>query len=73
VRVRPGAANAIYVEFDHTRWFSAGPPVSFDARSLMRVGESHGFPVYATHPDDSTIYVPIARGMDTLAPYRKRR
>ena len=73
VRVRSGAANAIYVEFDHARWFTAGPPISLDARSLTRVGESHGFPVYAAHPGDSTIYVPIAQGMDTVAPYSKRR
>ncbi len=71
-RVRPGAPNAIYVEFDNARWFSAGPPVSLDLRSMTRVGESHGFPVYAAHRGDSTIYVPIAQGVDTVAPYRKR-
>ncbi len=73
VRVRPDAANAIYVEFDHARWFSAGLPVPLDRRSLTRVGESHGFPVYAAHPGDKTIYVPIAQGVDAFAPYRRRR
>ena len=33
----------------------------------------HGFPVYAARPGDTTIYVPIARGMDTLAPYARKK
>jgi hypothetical protein len=72
-RIRPGSPNAIYVEFDNARWFSAGTPVSLDVRSLARVGESHGFPVYAVRPGDSTIYIPIAQGVDTYARYSKRR
>lgn len=72
-RIRPGAANAIYFEFDNTRWFSAGPPVSLDVRTLTQVGESRGFPVYATRRGDTTIYVPIARGADTFGRYSKRR
>lgn len=73
VRVRPGAANAIYFEFDNARWFSDGPPVSLDVRALTQVGESHGFPVYAARAGDTTIYVPIARGADTFGRYSKRR
>lgn len=72
-RIRPDSANAIYFEFDNSRWFSAGPPVSIDVRSLTQVGESHGFPVYAARIGDTTIYVPIARGMDTLVPYSRRK
>lgn len=72
-RIRPGSANAIYFEFDNARWFIAGAPVSLDVRSLTQVGESHGFPVYAARPGDTTIYVPIARGMDTLAPYARKK
>jgi hypothetical protein len=72
-RVRPGAANGIYVEFDNARWFSIGPPVSLDVRTLTRIGDSHGFPVYAARRGDSTIYVPIAQGVDTFVPYAKRR
>lgn len=72
-RIRPTSSNAIYVEFDNARWFSAGPPVSLDVRTLTRIGESNGFPVYAVRPGDSTIYVPIARGLNTFAPYSKRK
>jgi hypothetical protein len=72
-RIRPGSANGIYFEFDNARWFSAGLPVSIDVRSLTQVGESHGFPVYAARPGDTTIYVPIARGMDALAMYSRRK
>jgi hypothetical protein len=72
-RIRPGSANAIYFEFDNAPWFIAGAPVSLDVRSLTQVGESHGFPVYAARPGDTTIYVPIARGMDTLAPYARKK
>jgi hypothetical protein len=73
LRIRPESPNAIYVEFDNVRWFSAGSPVSLDGRSLTRVGESHGFPVYAARPGDSTIYIPIALGVDSYARYAKKR
>jgi hypothetical protein len=61
------------VEFDHARWFSSGPPESLDLRTLNRVGEWHGFPVYSTQGAANTIYIPIAQGLDALAPYSKRR
>lgn len=73
VPIRRGSPNAIYVEFDNVRWFSAGPPVPLDARSLTRIGESHGFPVYAARPGDSTIYIPIAQGVDSYGRYSRRR
>ncbi len=73
IRIRPESPNAIYVEFDHRRWFSAGTPISLDARSLTQVGESHGFPVYAARPGDSTIYIPIAMGVDSYARYARKR
>jgi hypothetical protein len=72
-RIRRGAPNAIYVEFNGAHWFSAGPPVSLDVRSLTRIGDAHGFPVYSVRPGDSTIYIPIATGIDAYAPYSKRR
>ena len=71
-RIRRGSANAIYIEYDNARWFIAGPAVSVDVRSLTQVGESRGFPVYAARSSD-TIYVPIARGMDTVVPYSRQK
>lgn len=73
LRARPGAANAAYVEFDNARWFSAGPPVSMDARSLTQVGETHGFPVYSARRGDGTIYIPIAQGADTFGVYSRKK
>jgi hypothetical protein len=72
-RIRPEAANAIYFEFENARWFSAGAPVSLDVRSLTQIGESHGFPVYVARPGDTTIYVPIARGVDTFGRYTRNK
>ena len=71
-RVRRPASNGIFVEYDRARWFSSGPPESMDLRTLNRIGEWHGFPVYAAKGVESTIYIPIAQGLDALAPYSKR-
>jgi hypothetical protein len=72
--VRPGAANAMFVEFNNDRWFINGPPVLLESRMLTRVGQSHGFPVYmARNTRNSTIYVPVAQGMESLARFSKRK
>jgi len=68
----PRASNGIFVEYDRARWFSSGPPQSLDLRTLDRIGEWHGFPVYAAKGVDNTIYIPVAQGLDALAPYSKR-
>jgi hypothetical protein len=73
LQIRRGAANGIFVEFNKSRWFNSGPPVTLDAR-LAQIGEFHGFPVYAArNGGNSTIYIPVAKGMDALAPYSKRK
>ena len=73
-RVRPQTANGIFVEFQNGRWYSSGPPALLDPRALTQIGDWHGFPVYvASGAGDSTIYIPIARGLELLAPYSKRR
>lgn len=71
-RIRRQASNGIFVEYDNARWFSSGPPESLDLRTLNRVGEWHGFPVYVARGGENTIYIPIAQGLDALAPYSKR-
>ena len=71
--IRRGAANGIYMEFNDARWFISGQPVSLDVGRLMQVGETQGFPVYATARGASTIYVPISRGSDSYAPYSRRK
>ena len=73
-RIRPKAANGIFVEFNSGRWYSSGPPVSLAPGVLTRIGEWYGFPVYvAAGAGDSTIYIPVAQGLEVLAPYSKRR
>lgn len=72
--IRPGAANGIFVEFENRRWFSSGPPVALNSRRLTRIGQFHDFPVYATRSrGPATIYIPVARGMDAVAPFSKRK
>jgi hypothetical protein len=73
LRVRPGSANGIFVEYKEERWFSSGPPIARDSRAFKQIGEFGGFPVYvAPQAGDSTIYIPVARGVDALAPFSKR-
>lgn len=73
-RVRRDAANAIFVEFDNAKWFSSGPPLTVDPRTLTRVGEWRGFPVYRDSQGKTpTIYIPIAQGVEALAPYSRRK
>jgi hypothetical protein len=71
-RPRPGSANGIYVEFGNARWFAVGSPIPTDAARLTRIGDIDGFAVYAPQPGASTIYVQIAQGVETFAPYSRR-
>jgi hypothetical protein len=68
----PQAANGVFIEFDNARWFSSGPATLFNAKSFTRVGELRGFPVYTTRGRGATIFVPVAEGLDLVAPYSKR-
>jgi hypothetical protein len=73
-RIRPQPSNGIFVEFQNGRWYSSGPSASLDPRVLTKIGDWYGFPVYvASGAGDSTIYIPIAQGLELLAPYSKRR
>jgi hypothetical protein len=72
--VRPGAANAMFMEFDNARWFVNGPPVLLDTGRLTRIGQHDGFPVYTSRNTlNPAIYVPVAQGMDALARFSKRK
>lgn len=69
---RPQAANGIFIEFDGARWFSSGPSALFDEKIFTRVGELRGLPVYTARGRGATIFVPVAEGLDLVAPYSKR-
>jgi hypothetical protein len=70
---RQDSPNGIFVEFEGSRWFSSGRPAPLSAFRVVRIGGYHGFPVYAERASDaSTIYIPIAQGVDIVASYSKR-
>jgi hypothetical protein len=72
---RPQAAsgiNGIWLEFSGSRWYAAGPAVSFRPDRFTPIGEYRGFPVYRdTNGDPDRIWVSVVRD-GPLAPYEKR-
>ncbi len=72
LRRRPGSPNGIFVEFEHAKWFSSGPPRILDTARLSRVGTLGGFPVYSADRGGTTIYIPVAPGADLFAQYSRR-
>jgi hypothetical protein len=74
--LRPIGLNGVFIDFDSRRWFSSGPAVEFSSSRFTKIGEHHGFPVYATATGGSanTIYVALTvRGGDLVSPYSLRR
>ena len=69
---RPQAANGVFVEFDGARWFSSGPATNFDPKTFTRIGDLRGLPVYTAGGREATIFVPVAEGLEVVAPYSKR-
>ena len=70
---RPEGLNGIFVDFDRQRYFSSGASVLLGRDTFERVGEHYGLPVYARHGDPRTIYIPVQRDTELLAPYSRRR
>lgn len=70
--IPPPAGNAgIFVEYAGSRWFSAGPAVTFDPIRFRPVGTYHGFTVYAeTGGDPDRIFIPAVPG-GMLSPYTR--
>jgi len=69
---RPLGLNAIFIQFRGQRWVSAGPPRALGAE-LARIGEHHGFPVYASGRPARTIYLPLGAHLPGLVvPYTRR-
>jgi hypothetical protein len=72
-RVGRPPANGVYVEFNNQRWYSSVPPKALDARTLRRVGEWHGFPVYTSATTGpSIIYIPVSQGSEAYAAYVRK-
>jgi hypothetical protein len=66
----PTGTNAVWINFDGRRWFSAGKAIDYDAAVLTRVGTYRGWNVYMRNGDRTTIYVPGVPGK--LSPYKAR-
>lgn len=69
---RPTGINAVFVEFQGTRWQPAGRAVAFNETEYRVIGEYRGFPVFADDPSSpragaKMIYLPSRSGM--LTPY----
>jgi len=70
----PRGVNAIFIDLGGKRWYSAGAAVAVDPSTMTRVGEHHGFVVFADNTSPSTrIYVQVADGGSTAAPYSTSR
>jgi hypothetical protein len=69
----PVGLNAVFIDFQGRRWFSAGPAVEFSADRFTQIGEYRGFPVYVRQGQPDVIYIPLLRGAPGLvAPYKLR-
>ena len=67
----PGTSS-LWVEFEDSRWFSAGAAVVLDAEKFERVGELKGFDVYRERTGSNRrIYVVATLG-GLVAPYERR-
>jgi hypothetical protein len=70
---RPVGLNAVFVEFQGTRWFSAGPAVEYVTDRFTPIGEHRGFTVYQQKGQPRVIYLALLPGAAGLvAPYRLR-
>ena len=78
VRAHPGrplSPTSIFIEFDGTRWYKAGPAEPIDTTAMRRIGSYSGVPVWVKPSvDDGIIYVPVMQGGGSLAvPYTRRK
>jgi hypothetical protein len=69
---KPIGLNAVYIHYSGRTWYSAGRAVSIHSldQSLRKIGDYHGFPVYARDSDVRTIYISVAPSAgELLAPF----
>lgn len=70
---RPVGLNAVFVQFEGGRYFSAGPAVEYSATRFSQIGEDKGFPVYQENGKPGVIYLSLLPGTPGLiAPYKAR-
>jgi hypothetical protein len=68
----PGTPNGVWLEYDGSRWYSAGAAVPFVSERFVQIGVYREFPVYRDKSGDvDTIFVVSGRG-GLVAAYRRR-
>jgi hypothetical protein len=67
----PRPTDGVWIQFQGSRWYAAGPAVVFDPAAFRQVGEHNGFPVFRARAGlGDRIYIPSRSGI--VAPYAKR-
>ncbi len=69
---RPRSTAGIWLQYNGTRWYSAGAAVPYANSQFTQVGSYRGFPVYEKRGGSAReIYIPSVQG-GLLAPYQRR-
>lgn len=70
--IPPPTSNVgIFVDYAGSRWYHAGPAVTFDPIRFRAVGDYHGFTVYAeANGDPDRIFIPAVPGGE-LSQYKR--
>lgn len=69
---RPSGLNAIFIEYDGTRWFSTGETIGVDPAAMTRSGDYHGFPVWRGR-DAGRIFVGTTKSGTMAVPYSREK
>lgn len=72
---KPEGLNAIFIDYDDSRWFSSGPAVLLEPSRYTRAGDYRGFAVYHERGGAAdTIYVELAaNAAGLITPYSRTR
>ena len=70
---KPQGANAIFIEFDNRRWYPAGPASAVDLSGMVRIGDYHGFDVFAPSAGSSEVYIRSTEGGSAVVRYTTSR
>ena len=69
---RPIGSDGVWLSFNGSRYYSAGPAVPFSNERFALIGQHEGFPVYREKSGNpNQIWVAVVNG-GPVAPYVKR-
>ncbi len=69
---RPSGLNAIYIQYDGSRWFSTGETIEVDPSAMERSGDYHGFPVWRGKTP-GRIFVATTKTGTVAVPYSREK